>query len=121
MLKKFWEGIGRHRQPRIFDLHPAGAVLTSTRQPMPGSKPTDKTDIREPRYAVAALETVYKQTIGGSGKIPDERLWWFGKFPEKWATEAIRKRPSHWDFKRAEQVVIRVRNLYRWAAPILEG
>ena len=89
---------------------------------MPPKKPDERVDITEPRYALAALETVYKQTYGGgSGKIPEDRLWHFGKFPEVWATEAIQRRPAHWNFKRCEMVVNRVRDLYKWAKPLLEN
>lgn len=120
MQKKSWNGIGRHRQPRALPLNNAGA--NPQPRPMPRQKPeSDRVDVREPRYAMAALETIYRQTHANILKIPDEKLWFFAKFPEVWATEAIRRRPSHWNYRRCEPVVNRVRELYRWAHPIIEG
>ena len=50
-------------------------------RPMPRPKPeSDRVDVREPRYAMAALETIYRQTHANILKIPDEKLWFFA-FP----------------------------------------
>ena len=93
---------------------------------MPPRKPKDpneRVDISEPRYALAALETLFRQCHQKPApyRVTEPEIWHFAKFPEIWATEAIRKRTSGWDFRRAEPVVIRVRQLYIWATPILEN
>lgn len=97
------------------------AVLR-TRSPMPPQKPDDVVSVTQPRYAMAALETVYRQTHPDAPvKIPDADLWFFAKFPDVWATTAIRAKGSRWNFKRVEPIVVRVRALYVWASPILEN
>ena len=85
--------------------------------------PEERVDIREPRYALAALETLYRQCNQRPLQYPvsEVDIWNFAKFPEVWATKAIRDRPSGWNYKRAEPVVNRVRQLYIWATPILEN
>ncbi len=93
---------------------------------MPPRKPKDpneRVDIREPRYALAALETLFRQCHQKPApwKVTEPEIWHFAKFPEIWATEAIQKKSSGWNFRRAEPVVIRVRQLYIWASPILEN
>ena len=93
---------------------------------MPPRKPKDlneRVDIREPRYALAALETLFRQCHQkpAAWKVTEPEVWHFAKFPEIWATEAIQKKTSGWNFRRAEPVVIRVRQLYIWASPILEN
>jgi hypothetical protein len=90
---------------------------------MPPSKkksPDEIVDIKEPKYAHEALITVFKQCKGGPPKDFAE-LWFFAKFPDQWATDAIRRRGSGWTYERCEPVVHRVRNLYIWATPILEN
>ena len=120
MPKRFSKCIGPHRQPEKDDLNPHGAH--PQKHDMPRHIPAgDRVDVKEPRYAMAALETIYRQTHADILKIPPEKLWFFAKFPEVWATEAIRRRPSHWNYRRCEPVVNRVRQLYGWAHPIIEG
>ena len=90
---------------------------------MSAKAPDPRVDIREPRYAMAALETLYRQCHQKprNVKVDEAQLWHFAKFPDIWATNAIRSKASGWNYKRAEPVVIRVRQLYVWATPILEG
>ena len=119
MQRKSWKGSTWHRQTWRLALQEGRACPLHL---MPRPKPeSDRVDVREPRYAMAALETIYRQTHRNILKIPDEQLWFFAKFPEVWATEAIRKRPSHWSYRSCEPVVNRVRQLYIWAHPIIEG
>lgn len=91
--------------------------------PKPKPSDGDRVDIREPRYALAALETLYRKCHQRPNSYPvtEVDVWHFAKFPEVWATHAIRDRVSGWNYKRAEPVVCRVRQLYIWAAPILEN
>ena len=112
---------GTHRQisPEALQLRRA-AFLNSTLANR--KKPGDLVTVSEPRYAMAALETVYRQThVDAPEKIEETELWHFAKFPEVWATEAIRRRTGFWNYRRCEQVVNRVRILYRHATPILEN
>ena len=68
---------------------------------MPPRKPKDpneRVDIREPRYALAALETLFRQCHQKPApwKVTEPEIWHFAKFPEIWATEAIQKKSSGW-------------------------
>lgn len=103
-------------------LKEAGALPNAPMPPKP-KPPEDRVDIREPRYALAALETLYRKCHERPNHYPvtEVDVWHFAKFPEVWATQAIRQKASGWNFKRCEPVVSRVRQLYIWAAPILEN
>lgn len=84
--------------------------------------PDEIVDIKKPRYAVAALETLYRGCYEVEWQtIPDEKLWHFAKFPEVWADSVLKRKPTPWTYKRCESVVRRVRQLYVWASPILEN
>ena len=98
-------------------------VLPTPNKKMSAKVPEPRVDIREPRYAMAALETLYRKCNQKplNVKVEEADLWHFAKFPDIWATNAIRCRTSGWNYKRAEPVVLRVRQLYVWATPILEG
>lgn len=122
MQEKLCQRSLRARRSGSNSLNSAGVLPTAKMPPKP-RPPEERVDIREPRYALAALETIYRQCYQrpNSWPVSEVDIWHFGKFPEIWATNAIRNRPSGWTYKRAEPVVGRVRQLYIWAAPILEN
>ena len=91
--------------------------------PKPKPSDGDRVDIKEPRYALAALETLYRKCNDRPLQYPvhEVDVWHFAKFPEVWATHAIRDRVSAGTTNEPSSVVCRVRQLYIWAAPILEN
>jgi hypothetical protein len=124
MREKLWSSWARPSQTLTSGLGLARALPAAFSMPPRKPKdPNERVDITEPRYALAALETLFRQCHQKPRpwKVTEPEIWHFAKFPEIWATEAIQKRSSGWNFRRAEPVVIRVRQLYIWAMPILEN
>ena len=124
MQRKLWFLIQRTSQTLTPVLELARVLpLALFMPPRKPKDPNERVDIKEPRYALAALETLFRQCHQKPApwKVSEPEIWHFAKFPEVWATEAIQKRSSGWNFRRAEPVVIRVRQLYIWASPILEN
>lgn len=124
MQEKLWSSWARPSQTLTSVLELARALPAAAFMPPRKPKdPNERVDISEPRYALAALETLFRQCHQKPApwKVTEPEIWFFAKFPEIWATEAIQKKTSGWNFRRAEPVVIRVRQLYIWASPILEN
>lgn len=124
MPGKLWRSWGRTSQTLTAPVGCARALPAAFCMPPRKPKdPNERVDITEPRYALAALETLFRQCHQKPApwKVTEPEIWHFAKFPEVWATDAIRRRVSGWDYRRAEPVVVRVRQLYIWAMPILEN